>query len=123
MRLLLPLLILGALGSLQAQEPDLGTEAPDLGTEAQRDAGKVIYEQKCAQCHGAEGEGDGDGGAYFRPAPRDLTSGTFKVRTTESGELPTDEDLKRVIRLGMPATGMPAWPDFGDRELTELHRN
>ncbi len=113
MRLLLPLLILGALGSLQAQEPD-------LGTEAQRDAGKVIYEQKCAQCHGAEGEGDGDGGAYFRPAPRDLTSGTFKVRTTESGELPTDEDLKRVIRLGMPATGMPAWPDFGDRELTEL---
>jgi len=31
------------------------------------------------------------------------------LRTTPSGELPTDEDLFRSISLGLPGTAMPAW--------------
>ncbi len=93
---------------------------PDMGTEAQRKAGKVIYEHKCAQCHGDNGDGNGVAAAFFRPAPRDLTAATYKIRTTESGALPTDDDLKAVIRKGMPYTGMPAWPGLSEHELSNV---
>jgi mono/diheme cytochrome c family protein len=91
-----------------------------LGTEAQRKAGKKIYDQKCSQCHGYNGDANSVGKEFFRPRPRDFTSGIFKFRSTANGELPTHEDLKRSIKNGMPYTGMPAWPDFSDQELTNL---
>lgn len=94
--------------------------AQDVGTEAQREAGRKIYDHKCAQCHGDEGRGDGVAAFYFQPAPRDLTAATFKIRTTPSGELPSDADLKRVIRNGMPYTGMPAWPGLSEEELSNV---
>lgn len=91
-----------------------------LGTDAQRAAGKENYEKYCSQCHGEEGDGDGIAAPFFDPPPRDFTSATFKIRTTESGELPTDADLKNIILKGMPYTGMPGWPQFDDDELMEL---
>jgi DMSO reductase family type II enzyme heme b subunit len=92
----------------------------DPGTDAQRAAGKALYLEKCSQCHGEAGDGKGPGAEFFRPLPRDFTSGAFKIRTTGSGELPTDEDLKAVIRRGMPHTGMPAWPQFSDAQVADL---
>lgn len=91
-----------------------------LGTEAQRQAGKVIYDNKCAQCHGYNGDGTGVAKQYLTPQPRDFTSATFKFRTTQSGELPTHEDIKNSIRNGMPYTGMPAWKNFNDNDLSNL---
>lgn len=93
---------------------------PDLGTEAQRDAGQVLYMDKCAQCHGESGEGDGITAPFLRPMPRDFTAGVFKVRSSPSGQLPTDEDLTRVIRDGMPYTGMPGWPSLTERDIQNL---
>jgi DMSO reductase family type II enzyme heme b subunit len=72
-------------------------------------AGKAIYAARCEACHGAEGKGDGPGAEVMIPRPRDFTIGAFKVRTTESGEAPTDADLTKVIGDGMPGTTMPAW--------------
>jgi len=97
--------------------PSLGQ---DLGTEQQRAAGKALYDDKCAQCHGVDGAGDGVGAHYFRPAPRDFTAGTYKFRSSASGELPLDSDLKRSIKQGMPYTGMPAWPQLSDTEVQNL---
>lgn len=95
-------------------------QQPALGTDAEREAGRLLYNERCAQCHGEDGAGDGIAATFFRPAPRDFTSGTFKFRTTASGELPTDEDLRRSIREGMPYTGMPAWPNLSDAQVTNL---
>ncbi len=83
--------------------------AQDLGTEAQRETGKQIYDQKCAHCHGENGDAVSIATAYLRPAPRAFTSGFYKFRTTSSVDLPTDDDIKRSIRQGMPTTSMPAW--------------
>jgi DMSO reductase family type II enzyme heme b subunit len=94
--------------------------AQNLGTDTQREAGKKVYDHKCAQCHGDNGDGNGDAKQFFRPTPRDFTYGLFKIRTTPSGALPSDDDLKKVIRDGMPYTGMPAWPELSDDELTNL---
>ncbi|MFT4603940.1 MAG: mono/diheme cytochrome c family protein [Rhodothermales bacterium] len=99
--------------------PALAQE-PALGTQAQRDDGKVLYEAKCAHCHGLTGDADAVGTAYLRPAPRDFTSSTFKFRTTMSGELPSDDDIRRSIREGMPTTGMPPWPTLSGADVDNL---
>jgi mono/diheme cytochrome c family protein len=93
---------------------------PDLGSDAQRDAGKALYARHCVQCHGERGDGNGAATPFLLPRPRDFTAGKFKIRSTPSGALPTTEDLRHIIRVGMPYSSMPAWPQFSDAQLTEL---
>lgn len=71
--------------------------------------GKVTYFKRCSFCHGLLGDGNGPAAKYMDPRPRDFTLGTFKFRTTPSGELPTDEDLFRTISRGLIGTGMQAF--------------
>lgn len=97
-----------------------GLAQPDLGTEAQRETGRRAYDEWCAQCHGEEGAGDGPAGPYLKPAPRDFTSAKYQVRSTPTGYLPTDEDIARVIRDGIPGTAMPAFPNLSKAEVTGL---
>lgn len=77
--------------------------------------GETLYTQKCAVCHGPAGKGDGPAEFVLFPKPRDLSSGKFKIRSTPT--LPTDDDLFRVISLGIPGTAMPSWS-----VLTEVER-
>ncbi len=93
---------------------------PDLGSEQQRAAGKILYDQYCSQCHGEKGDGLGVAAPYLKPKPRDFTRGKFKIRTTPTGAVPSHEDLKEIIRRGMPYTSMPDWPQFSDQELSNL---
>ena len=85
----------------------------------QEPRGKAIYDKWCADCHGATGAGDGAAQAYMLPRPRDFTKGVYQIRTTASGELPTDADIRRVIDDGMPGTAMPGWRE----RLTDGERN
>jgi DMSO reductase family type II enzyme heme b subunit len=71
--------------------------------------GQRVYDRWCASCHGVDGRGDGVAAAYMLPRPRDFTRGIYQIRSTASGELPTDADLRRVIDDGMPGTTMPGW--------------
>ena len=92
----------------------------ELARAQDLDAGRELYNDKCAQCHGAEGDGAGVAAERLLPRPRDFTSGSFKIRTTPSGELPTDADLAHIIRRGMPYTAMPAWTQLGDAQVDAL---
>jgi mono/diheme cytochrome c family protein len=94
--------------------------APDLGSDADRKAGAALYDKLCSQCHGVHGDGTGYAAQHLKPRPRNFTTGKFKIRTTPSGALPTTDDLKHIIKTGMPYTSMPAWPNFTDSELTQL---
>lgn len=84
------------------------------------EAGRAIYERWCLECHGAEGTGDGYAAESMLPRPRDFVQARYQVRTTGSGQLPTDEDLRRVIRDGLPGTTMPGWPNLSDRERRDV---
>jgi len=85
---------------------------------AQAVDGKAIYAQRCEVCHGAEGDGNGPAAANLDPKPRDFRRGWYKIRTTTSGQLPTDDDLVQIIANGMPGTTMPAWKGvLGDDEI------
>lgn len=74
--------------------------------------GRTLYLRHCAVCHGATGKGDGPLAKIVAPPVPDLTEGVFKLRSTPSGTLPTDDDLRRVIGDGIAATAM-----FGVKEL------
>ena len=84
-----------AAGGLSAQDGD--------------DLGQVTYDQWCAGCHGVDGTGNGPGAGYMLPRPRDFTQALYQIRTTASGELPTDQDILEVINVGMPGNVLLAF--------------
>lgn len=71
--------------------------------------GRQVYEKHCVECHGESGKGDGPAAMTLVPHPRDFTSGRYKIRSTETGSIPTDDDLVQTVRRGMPGSAMPAW--------------
>ncbi|HJQ65054.1 MAG TPA: cytochrome c, partial [Gemmatimonadales bacterium] len=84
-------------------------------------AGKVVYVKWCAGCHGDAGAGDGPAASYMLPRPRDFTGAIFKIRSTASGQLPTDADMERAIDEGLPGTAMPEWKTrLSDRERRDV---
>ena len=111
--LLFASLCVGTRGPARAQ-------GPDIGTEAQRESGRNLYLRYCSQCHGEKGDAAGYATPHLLPRPRDFTTGRFKVRTTPSGALPSHQDLVNIIRLGMPYTSMPAWPELSDEDVSDL---
>jgi len=93
----------------------------DLWEDASAADGKRIFRNLCTGCHGADGEGDGVAADTMFPRPRDLTTGVYKFRSTESGTLPTREDLLRTLTDGLPGTEMPSWgPQLKDEQLRSL---
>jgi DMSO reductase family type II enzyme heme b subunit len=84
------------------------------------EAGRSVYDKWCIECHGAEGEGDGSAAAAMLPRPRDLAQAQYQIRTTGTGELPTDDDLMWVMRNGLTGTTMPGWPNLSDEEQRDV---
>ena len=73
------------------------------------EAGKKVYFKRCVWCHGVEGVGDGPSHDRLFTKPRNFTQGTFKIRWTDSGELPRDQDLINTVTHGLPGSAMPSW--------------
>jgi mono/diheme cytochrome c family protein len=55
-------------------------------SEANLSAAKPIYGEKCANCHGETGKGDGSEAMMYDPAPADLTDAA-KMRNVTDGEI------------------------------------
>lgn len=80
--------------------------------------GKVLYNNHCSGCHGMEGDGNGPGAYGLHPKPRDFTkAGLFKFRSTAMSSIPTDADIERSIREGVPGTSMPSFRLFADNDI------
>lgn len=69
---------------------------PEVAVETLSLKGSAIYAEICAQCHGANGEGD------VGPA---LVSSSFQSKNT-------DQDIFNTINLGHEATAMIGWGDI-----------
>ena len=102
-------------GLLAAQ----GSWAQDL------EHGKTVYDSRCVICHGDQGDGRGLIGIVHRAQtnglvtttyPRDFTAGVFKFRSTPSGQLPTDDDLLRIVTEGISRSGMPSHTDLSEAD-------
>ena len=87
---------------------DVPTKRPPENDQT-REEGRKIFFKRCWYCHGEEGDSNAPVADFLDPRPRDFTPGVFKFTTTQSGELPTDEDLFRTISNGVRFTAMPIW--------------
>ena len=85
---------------------------PDPVKQDLLEKGKKVYFKRCVWCHGVEGGGDGPSADRLFTRPRNFIQGTFKIRTTDSGQLPKDEDLLKTVKNGLPGSAMPAWGEF-----------
>src|SRR5438045_9286583 len=84
-------------------------------------AGKVVYTKWCAGCHGDNGAGDGPAAKHMIPPPRDFTGAIYQIRSTPSGQLPTDADLMRSIDEELGGTAMPGWKTrLSDRQRRDV---
>lgn len=101
-------------GSLTPPFLDTPVAARPASSPALVERGRTLYAENCVQCHGEVGAGDGFGAPFLVPPPRNLVTAEYKFRTTRSGDLPTDEDLFRIISRGANGTGMPPWQHLLD---------
>jgi mono/diheme cytochrome c family protein len=94
---------------------------PGADLPANTPAGKRIYAQRCAVCHGPDGRGNGPAAPSLIPRPRDFTLGQFKYQTTPGGQPPSESDLTRTVREGLQASAMPYFGDLlSDPEIREV---
>jgi mono/diheme cytochrome c family protein len=89
-------------------------------TSALRAKGERVYQQRCAACHGKRGDGHGWAAPTLPIAPRDFTSAVYKLRSTPTGSIPTEEDLFTTISRGMHGTPMMAWRGLPEAERWAL---
>lgn len=69
--------------------------------------GQAVYQERCVQCHGVNGDGNGPTAASMYPRPRDYRLGIFKFTSTTYGSKPMREDLIHTVTNGIRGTSMP----------------
>lgn len=108
--------------SWELSERTPSEEVAAVDGELDEDTVDAIYQKRCAQCHGEEGEGDGPAADYMYPKPRDFSMALFKYKTTDANsEFPSDDDFRATIKDGLIGTAMPGWKGvLSDAEIDAL---
>jgi mono/diheme cytochrome c family protein len=96
-----PLLVLLAVGCGGGSTGErAAAPAPARAPAPDATRGQVVYETRCAPCHGTDGGGNGPAAAGIDPRPRNFHDQDFwRGRTVEQ--------LRLVVRQGKPGTLMP----------------
>ena len=94
------------------REPEPSSVTTPSSGKVDMDKAQVIFQERCAACHGPEGKGNGPASAALNPKPRNYTDKAWQAATT-------DEQLRKTILLGGAAVGkspiMPASPDLDEK--------
>ncbi|MCH8289357.1 MAG: c-type cytochrome [Candidatus Marinimicrobia bacterium] len=104
--------ILGLILAIIFSSGGLNSSTLQDDNKEENNLGKSIYEQKCSNCHGEDGKGNGLAAQFLRPYPLDFVLGLYKVRTTATGSIPTDADIRKSVKEGIHGTAMPSWAPF-----------
>jgi mono/diheme cytochrome c family protein len=79
-----------------------------------------LYRRHCVHCHGISGDGRGPTARFLDPYPRDYRKGVFKFKSTFNADMPTRDDLLRVLHNGIPGTSMPSFSLLPEPEIESL---
>lgn len=82
-------------------------------------AGAALYEQHCAMCHGPGGRGGGPMARLLTPPPRGLADEAWRFFDFENAA-EEREGLERVVRWGLPESGMPASTMLDDQQISTI---
>jgi mono/diheme cytochrome c family protein len=96
--------------------PSKGYEKPPVDPRTLMDPtpellakGKVLFTKNCAQCHGAEGHGDGMAGAGLKPPVRNFTRFEEQEGPGKWKNGPTRYGIFKTLTEGSPNSSMAAW--------------
>jgi len=94
------------------REPEPSSATTPSSGKIDMDKAQVMFNERCAACHGTEGKGNGPASAALNPKPRNYTDKAWQSAVT-------DEQLRKTILLGGAAVGkspiMPASPDLDEK--------
>lgn len=82
--------------------------------------GRHLYMRHCLHCHGVSGDGNGPTAKFLTTPPRDYRLGKFKFTSTRSGIKPRRDDLKNIVKQGIPGTTMPSFVLLPETELDAI---
>ncbi len=95
------------------------SKADLAATDPNESPGMRLYREHCADCHGENGDGNGRASQYLFPLSRNLRHDRSRLVSSQNG-IPTLEDVKKVIQLGMPGSSMPAFDQLNEEQRTQL---
>jgi len=76
--------------------------------------GRTFYAANCAECHGANGQGNGRRAYFVRPKPRDFTSDRSRAELNR-------EHLFAAVANGVIGREMPAWSKvIDDQQIADV---
>lgn len=81
--------------------------SPPTPTLKLLEAGHAAYDQTCAACHGATGEGNGPVAFAIKPPPRNFRKDAFKAGDSV-------EQVFHTITYGLPETRMVGYPQLDE---------
>src|SRR5207244_837278 len=79
-------------------------------TPRQLAEGEGLYMQRCVQCHGALGAGDGPIARSLSRLPQEIGSLTWQASHS-------DAELASVVREGVPGSAMPAGHELDPQQV------
>jgi len=92
-------------------------DRPNVHAAGDLEAGKKLYETRCAICHGPDGKAAIPAAQALNPKPRDHTDGAYMNALS-------NEHLAKVIKEGGPAVGksplMPPQADLNAQQLADV---
>jgi cytochrome c oxidase cbb3-type subunit 2/cytochrome c oxidase cbb3-type subunit I/II len=89
--------------------PRRGDPVPSLQANADGARGQLLYDRRCASCHGPLGAGDGPAARWLSPRPANLAAHEYTMAR-----------LEEALWNGVPGTAMQAWRDHSLDDLASL---
>ena len=77
------------------------------------------YRNFCASCHGEKGDGAGKASRYLYPKARSFIDSPIQFATAANG-IASEDDIRKVIRKGIPNSSMSSWKILTQQQIKEL---
>lgn len=107
-------LSLAAVAATGAQADAKSVTNPVASDAASVAAGKKLYDNNCAECHGEGGKGDGPRAPYSSPTPPSLVDAEWKHGSS-------DGEIFTVIQNGVTDTDMASFKkDISERQAWDV---
>lgn len=103
---------LAALACSKSEKKSTTSTTQGSAAKVDMEQARVLFNERCAACHGTEGKGNGPGAVALNPKPRNYTDKAWQASVS-------DEQIRKTIMLGGAGVGkspiMPASPDLDEK--------
>ena len=94
--------------------------APEPSRTGDAVAGKGLFSQNCAQCHGNDAKGEGSAAPHFNIKPSNLVEGPYRLVPRAMTEAQRKQRLAQIIKYGQVGTSMPGHEYLTDQNVIDL---